>query len=136
MLVSKTYQSISIESAVLSASPLELVVMTYDRILVNLVAVRKEIAESKEGFEPCEKAFDLIQLGLLSALDFERGGEIAKNLSLLYHWGVKELLRARKEKSVDIVDAVIEVYTGVADAWREILQRQQAGEVFAESNGA
>lgn len=124
----ENYQTVSLESAVLGASPVELVVMTYDRILLNLAAIRREIVEGKEGFEPCEKAFDLIQLGLMSALDFERGGEIAKNLSALYDWGVRELLRARREKSIESVDQVIEAYTSVAEAWREILRRQQAGE--------
>lgn len=134
----ESYQAVSLESSVLSASPVELVVMTYDRILVNIASIRKEIVEGKEGFEPCEKAFDLIQLGLMSALDFERGGEIAKNLAALYDWGVRELMRARSEKSLDVLDGVIEAYSSVADAWREILRRQQTGEQgrFAEGAGA
>jgi flagellar secretion chaperone FliS len=129
----KAYQTTDIETAVLGASPLGLLVLTYDRLLDSLAKTKAKLESGADAQEPSEKAIDLIQLGLVSALDMEKGGEISKSLFDLYQWAVKEILRARLHKDPEIVLGVIRVIDDLASAWRELLERQSRGESFMSS---
>lgn len=129
----KAYHNNDIETKVLGASPLGLVVLTYDHLLESLAKTRAKLEAGADAQEPSEKAIDLIQLGLVSALDIEKGGEISKNLFDLYQWAVKEILRARLHKDPEMISGVIRVIGDLALAWRELLARQTRGETFSTS---
>jgi len=60
---------------------------------------------------------------LLSTLDHQRGGEIARNLERLYTFMLDHLLQANLKKSVVHVTQVRRVLGIVGGAYREILSR-------------
>ena len=76
--------------------------------------------EGKEEAEHISKSLDLIQKGLMAALDHEKGGEISKNLASLYDWSIREILKARLKRSPEILTDVIEVIRNLEAAWVEI----------------
>ena len=121
------YRNLAAQTAVSEASPIELIVLVYKRLIDNLRLAQKAMEEGRENAEQISKALDLIQKGLLAALDHEKGGEISKNLAALYDWAIREILRSRLKNSPEILSGVIEVFRNLEAAWVEIhLMRSDA----------
>ena len=59
---------------------------------------------------------------LLSTLDHQRGGEIAKNLDRLYRFMLDHLIEANVAKSVRHVVQVRRILGIIGDAYREVLR--------------
>ncbi len=114
------YRNLAAQTAVAEASPIELIVLVYKRLIDNLRLAQKAMEENREDAEYISKSMDLIQKGLLAALDHEKGGEIAKNLASLYDWSIREILKARLRRSPEILTGVIEVIRNLEAAWVEI----------------
>lgn len=113
----KSYQNLQTETAVSTASPSQLIVLVYDRILEHLRESRDLIASGGGCDIPVQKSIDLISGGLVAALDFERGGEIAANLLAIYEWATRTLLRIRLRRDIALLDDVIRVLSPLRDAW-------------------
>ena len=121
------YRNLAAQTAVSEASPLELIVLVYKRLIDNLRLAQKAMEEDKEDAEHISKSLDLIQKGLLAALDHDKGGEISKNLASLYDWAIREILKARLKRSPETLTGVIEVFRNLEAAWVEIhLMRSDA----------
>ena len=121
------YRNLAAQTAVSEASPIELIVLVYKRLIDNLRLAQKAMEEGRENAEQISKALDLIQKGLLAALDHEKGGEISKNLAALYDWAIREILKSRLKNSPEILSGVIEVFRNLEAAWVEIhLMRSDA----------
>jgi len=116
----KTYRNLAAQTAVSEASPIELIVLVYKRLIDHLRLAQKAMEEGKEEAEHISKSLDLIQKGLMAALDYEKGGEISKNLASLYDWSIREILKARLKRSPEILSDVIEVIRNLEAAWAEI----------------
>ncbi|AHK79443.1 cyclic nucleotide-binding protein [Ectothiorhodospira haloalkaliphila] len=65
------------------------------------------------------KAFDIIA-GLRSALNLERGGEIARNLDDLYDYMQRRLVMANSREDVAIIDEVLHLLTEIREGWKSI----------------
>ena len=81
------------EREVLTASPARLVVIVYDHVLANLTRAHLMRAADKIEIrlEAIGKARDGI-VELLSGIDLERGGDIARQLNSLYTFILAELV--------------------------------------------
>ena len=91
----KNYGDQQRESDVAIASPMELVALTYERLLELLRLGEERMRQGSDAAEPLGKALQLITDGLQSCLNAQQGGEVASNLNLLYNWACAEILRAR-----------------------------------------
>lgn len=121
------YRNLAAQTAVSEASPIELIVLVYKRLIDNLRMAQKAMEEGKENAEHVSKSLDLIQKGLMAALDYDKGGEISKNLASLYDWSIREILKARLKNSPEMLGGVIEVFRNLEAAWAEIhLMRSSA----------
>ncbi|MFN4986835.1 MAG: flagellar export chaperone FliS [Burkholderiales bacterium] len=118
--VINAYKNVSNQTAVSEASPLELIVMVYKRLIENLRDAQSQIEKGLDAEQSVAKALDLIEKGLMAALDPDRGGDIAKNLAALYDWSTREILTARIKRSPEQLTGVIEVFKGLESAWKEI----------------
>ena len=58
---------------------------------------------------------------MLATLDFNKGGEIANNLKLIYEWALRAINEARIKKSPEKIQEVIDVLTPLYEAWQEIV---------------
>jgi flagellar protein FliS len=58
--------------------------------------------------------------GLRASLDFERGGEIAANLEMLYDYMERRLVLANADNNIDALDEIARLLSIVKDAWVKI----------------
>jgi flagellar protein FliS len=118
------YKEVSNVSAASEASPAELINLVFDRVLDSLKQAVHQIESGKGCQESSQRAIDLITQGLQASLDFERGGDISRNLASLYEWSVRQIIMARSKNNAALLDAVIAVMTDLQDGWRSVVQTE------------
>lgn len=103
-----------------TASPAQLVLMLYDRALQSLVQVQQSTLPDDLEFvnRELQRAQDIVT-ELRLALDFERGGTIAPQLSSLYGFCLQRLIDANMRKDLSLVEDARSVLAGLRDAWDE-----------------
>ena len=135
----RAYANTKSETDVSSSSSPELILVVYERLFDHLKAGKKELETGRYGIEPFSKASDLINIGLLSCLDMEKGQAIADNLRLIYNWALTSILQARLKKSPDLIQKVIDVLTPLYEGWLGVIPKKSkqpliAGLQFSDVN--
>jgi flagellar protein FliS len=64
---------------------------------------------------------------LMASLDFERGGEIAKNLFSLYSWFNQELMAANVKQDLRQITVVRNMVYELRGAWAQIAAKNPVG---------
>ncbi len=92
---------------VLTADPKKLVIMCYEKMIRNLKTVKEKYDSNEYELkaEAIQNTLDIIT-ELRSALDFERGGIIAKNLDALYAFWSRHILTADRTRNIKALDEV------------------------------
>jgi len=113
------------ETSIKTASSSKIVLMLYDEAIKQM-----DIATSHMEKEP--KQLDTINAAILKAqevitelmvsLDFEKGGEIAKNLFSLYMFFNQELMTSNVKKDPQPVKHVRRMVSEIRGAWAEIMK--------------
>ncbi len=104
-----------------SASPLQLVIMLYDGALKHLThgkAAMKAKDVNTQNLE-LQKAQRIV-MELMSCLDMDQGGEIAKNLFGLYGFITNQLIEANVEDDSTKIDRCIQILTELRTSWVQI----------------
>lgn len=108
-------------NSVMTASPAKLVLMLYDGAIKNLKLA--EIAIEDSDIEKVntyiKKAQDIISEFMIT-LNFEAGGDIAKNLYQLYEYMYNRLVRANISKDIEGIREVKKHLEELRDAWAQI----------------
>lgn len=108
------------EVAVLSASPAQLLTMTYDHLLVNLRRTRMAVDSGNvELRSQCVARCEDLVGELLATLDHERGGEIAGNLSALYVFFLRELMQVGSAPDVARLDRMTTLIQELRDGFSQ-----------------
>jgi flagellar protein FliS len=118
----QAYQKVGLESAVLSASPHQLVVMLFDGAYSALVRARLFLEQGNipaKG-EALSKAINIIDNGLKAGLNMEVDSELPANLAALYDYMVRRLLHANLRNDVEAIVEVEGLLNNIADAWKQI----------------
>ena len=106
---------------VMGAPQKKLIIMLYDGAIRNLKLAK--IAMNEKNIEKANntliKAQNII-LELMSTLNFEAGGEIAKNLHALYQYMYEKTIAANVEKNPDHADEVIKFLEELKEVWEQI----------------
>ena len=113
------YAATQRETAVLSARPIDLVVMVYERLLDHLRSAQLQMSEGTDFNDTLTKAVNLITTGLEACLNKAQGGEIAENLAVIYDWANREIMLARLRRDPQMLQGVINTLQPLAEAWRE-----------------
>ncbi|HKM98375.1 MAG TPA: flagellar export chaperone FliS [Buttiauxella sp.] len=118
----QAYQQVGLESAVMSASPHQLVVMLFDGALSALVRARLFLEQGQipQKGEALSKAINIIDNGLKAGLNMEIGEDLPINLANLYDYMVRRLLHANLRNDVDAISEVETLLGNIADAWKQI----------------
>ncbi|SQC91015.1 Flagellar protein fliS [Cedecea neteri] len=118
----KPIKQVGLESAVMSASPHQLVVMLFDGALSALVRARLflEQGQMPQKGEALSKAINIIDNGLKAGLNMDIGGELPGNLANLYDYMVRRLLYANLRNDAEAISEVERLLTNIADAWKQI----------------
>jgi flagellar protein FliS len=108
------------ESAIMTASPEQLVVMLYDGAVRFLRQAEAAMGEGawQHAFERLSRAEAIID-ELLATLDMSQG-EIAERLQAIYVFCKKLLIQARIERQAAKVGQVIPLLTELREAWAKI----------------
>ncbi|PMR69397.1 flagellar export chaperone FliS [Halomonas heilongjiangensis] len=116
------YARVGVESGVMSASPHQLIVMLFDGAQASIRAARLHMQAGNvaEKGKAISRALDIVNNGLLAALDAERGGEIAERLASLYDYIARLLLAANRHDDEASLTQAEKLLDDVASAWREI----------------
>lgn len=106
------------EMEVLSASPGQLVVMLYDHLLVTLRRARLALDGPNTELRGTllEKARNVVA-ELLSTLDVDAGGDIARNLSGLYTFFFGEMVDLASKPDVTRLDRLTAMVGELRDAF-------------------
>ncbi len=110
-----------VKNSVETVSPLQQIILLYDKAIV-LLKVTKENIQQKDihnKINNITKISDIIQ-ALDSSLDFERGGEIAHNLHLLYDFVLRSLVTINVHNDTKLIDDIIEILQNLKEGWEGI----------------
>ncbi len=112
-----TYQKTAVETA----EPLQLVILCYDAAIRDLKEAKDlhERQEMDEVFRKIRHAQDIIT-ELLVGLDYERGGDIARNLNRLYNYMLRKLIGINCREDTAVYDHLVKLLSELKSAWEEI----------------
>ena len=117
------------ETRVKTASQGQLIIMLYDEALkhldrgLDLLSLNVNGKKNPGNIEKISKSIlkaQEIVTELIVSLDFDQGGEIAKNLFSIYTWFNKELLEANISHDFRRITAVRNQLSELRGAWVEI----------------
>ena len=112
------YQSVSVHGAVAGADPHRLVLMLMDGVLERLSMSRAciergDIARKAQLLHSC-----MTLIGeLRGSLNTEQGGALARNLSDLYEYMARQVLRANADNNIEFIKEVASLMNEIRGAW-------------------
>lgn len=117
-----SYARVSVESGVLSANPHRLITMLFDGAQSSIRTARLHMQQGNPAAkgQALSRALDIVNNGLLSALDRDKGGEVAENLASLYDYIARLLLAANIHNDEASLDEAARLLDDIGSAWLEI----------------
>ena len=107
------------QDSIITATPAQLLVMLYDRLLLDMGRAEKAMRAGNrvEGHKNLTHAQDIIaELRASLRMDVWDG---AQGLMALYVYAMKELVNANVQADADKVQEIRELFEPLADAWRQ-----------------
>ncbi len=117
------YKQVGVKGSIENASPHALIQMLIDggAERINKARFFMQQGEIAQKGESISKAISIID-GLKVSLDFEKGGEIARNLSDLYNYMQAQLMKANLENDEKLLDEVLSLLNEIRSGWAAIPQ--------------
>jgi flagellar secretion chaperone FliS len=121
------YQSAAAHGGVAAADPHRLIVMLMDGALERIQTARGCIArgDAAEKARLLNRAVSIVG-ELRGSLDMKNGGQIAVNLSELYDYMARRLLKATSENRIELLDEVSGLLNEIRSAWVSIAPQARA----------
>ena len=116
-----------LQNMVESASPIEHVIMLYDKAIscieeaIKLFDQKEDFEKRKEFVQNIDRVYDIVTF-LKAFLDMEKGGEIAKNLNQIYTIILHTLVKPDKTKE-ELVK-IVEILKELKEAWEDVKKRE------------
>lgn len=106
---------------VAAATPHQLVMMMFDGLEDELVRAKSHILAKRyeRKAQSINKCIDILN-ALTSALDYEKGGELATNLASIYDHCVHRLYEASNALSAEMIGEVEVLIAELRDGWNAI----------------
>jgi flagellar protein FliS len=132
------------ETRIKTASQGQLIIMLYNEAVKQLDHALELLERNNSGkkhpnrIEGISRAIlktQEIVTELMVSLDFEQGGEIAKNLFSLYSWFNQELLAANINQDPQRLSSVRNMLNDLRSAWSEIIAKNSMERVGHPSMG-
>jgi len=109
------------ESIVRGASPVGLIVILYEEIIRSIVRARRALHENNIEQRTLALTHALHVIGHLQAvLNFEKGGKVARHLTLFYTVMQSKILEINIRPTVEALDWLVAEFSKVAEAWQEV----------------
>ena len=105
---------------IVTSDPKRLVAMCYSAAIMNFKLAKAKYLEKayEEKAKALQKALDIVN-ELMASLDFEKGGQIAANLSALYRYVTMRATQADTERDMKGFEEVIHILEELSEAWTE-----------------
>ncbi len=118
------YQSVDLSSRIEGATPHQLVQIMYEELLkaLDAMAVATKRGDYVQRGQRQSKALAIIT-GLETSLDFDKGGEIAAGLVVIYREARRLLIAAGRDGDVQLVLKAREIISEISTAWDAIGRR-------------
>lgn len=117
------------ETKIKTASQGQLIIMLYDEAVKQLDIAIDELSRSVRKLDRISNAIiktqDLIT-ELMVSLDFEKGGDIAKNLLSLYMFFNRQLMEANMKKDSEHLVQVRKMLFELRGAWTEVIRKNRS----------
>jgi flagellar protein FliS len=113
------------QGQIASANPVRIVILLYEGAIQFVNQSQQKFSEPAARGHALGRAHRIVS-ELLAALDYEKGGEIAENLSRLYHYVLDQLIRANVEGDCAALDSVRHVLRELLEGFREIEHQVRA----------
>lgn len=130
MRSARAYQQVAQSTAVAGANPVGLTILLYEKLLDLFIeaGVALEAGDIERRTRVTGKALEIIETGLMTALDFERGGEISSNLRKLYRFWMAEIISFNFSRDYSKLISINGQIRDILAAFREVntmTKRQQ-----------
>jgi flagellar protein FliS len=116
-----SYGEVKVSTGVATADSVQLIQMLFDGLIESLRAAEGQIARGaiEEKSRSLARAGKIV-LGLQSSLNFESGGEIAKNLDELYGYVTRRLLHVNLHNDLDALKEIYGLMAEIQNAWSTV----------------
>lgn len=116
------------QTSIKTANRGQILIMLYEAAVQN---VKKASAAIDRNDVPAKgaaigKAHDIVN-ELMNTLDFEVGGNIARDLERLYNFITEQLVAANMESSKEKLAAILKILETLLDAWRVAVDQVNKG---------
>ena len=115
------YGAVQVATGVATADSTKLILMLFDGLMESLAAARGHI----EHGNTVEKGKSLsragrIVIGLQGALDFNQGGDLARNLDDLYGYVTRRIIHINAANDLEALEEVRGLMVEIRDAWSSL----------------
>ncbi len=114
----QAYQRVNTQTSITDADPHKLIQLLYNGALerINMAKARMHAKDYAGKAQLINKAIEIVG-GLRSFLDFDKGGELALRLEVLYDYMERTLLEASAKNDMDKLDEVASLLRSVKEGW-------------------
>ena len=115
------YRNVEVASAVPYADSIQLIQMLFDGLIASLSDAEGHFERNAiKGKNASIGRANKIIIGLHCALDFEKGKELSQNLSDLYDYCIRRLLKANIRNDVEGIVEVKGLMNEIRSAWNMV----------------
>ena len=126
-----------LEMKVKTATPLQLIIMLYDKAISSLNNAIGLLENNSKKFDVINnnilKAQEIVSELMLS-LDFEKGKEIAENLYKIYDYIIRECIDANIKKDKEKLKNIVKILSELKSAWEAISNDASLNKIKGKTN--
>ena len=116
-----SYGDVKVTTGVSGADNVQLIQMLFDGLIESLATARGHMERGSivEKSKSLSRAGRIV-VGLQGALDFEKGGDIARNLNDLYSYVTRRLFHVNANNDLDALMEVHNLMNEIRSAWLQV----------------
>ncbi len=118
-----SYGDVKVTTGVAGADNVQLIQMLFDGLIESLSTARGHIERGviSDKSKALARAGRIV-VGLQGALDFDKGGDIARNLNDLYSYVTRRLFHVNAHNDVEALDEIHNLISEIRGAWAMVPQ--------------
>ena len=115
------YGAVQVATGVATADSTKLILMLFDGLMESLAAARGHIehGNTNEKAKALSRAGRIV-IGLQGALDFQQGGDLARNLDDLYGYVTRRIIHINAANDLEALEEVRGLMLEIRDAWSSL----------------
>ncbi len=116
-----SYGDVKVTTGVSGADNVQLIQMLFDGLIESLATARGHMERGSivEKSKSLSRAGRIV-VGLQGALDFEKGGDIARNLNDLYSYVTRRLFHVNANNDLEALQEIHNLMNEIRGAWLQV----------------